>query len=59
MSSESSHAATVRKNFASRLLTKAIQERKTGEIPRPAVPAVAEPPVAAAAAEVKEPAVSA
>ena len=56
MSSEHNSESGARKNFASRLLNKAIQERKTGEIKKPDLTTADAQKYAVQTAETKEPA---
>ena len=59
MSSENSTDTGIRRNFASRLLNRAIKDRKTGEIAKPEVTTASAENIAATPAEVKEPVASA
>jgi len=55
MSSENSTDTGIRRNFASRLLNRAIKDRQTGEIKQPEVTTADAEKSAATATEVKEP----
>ena len=56
MSSENNASVGASRNFASRLLNKAIQERKTGEIKKPELTTAEAQKFAVETTETKEPA---